>query len=117
MTGELGELATALIDFRDRRDWARFHTARNLCASVAVEAAELLELTQWKSDEDFAAWARDNKSIVAAECADVLSYLILLAGALDIDLADAVRAKMAVNEGRFPAPLPPASVSGPVARD
>ena len=91
-----------LIDFRDRRDWRQFHTARHLCAGVAIEAAELLELSQWKSDQEFGDWARENSAIVGAECADVLSYLILLADVLGIDLAAALRAKVAVNEGRFP---------------
>ncbi len=102
MPGEIAELARLLTDFRDRRDWARVHSSRALCASVAIEAAELLELTQWQSDETFEAWAAGHKSVIAAECADVLSYLILLAEHLDIDLADALRAKIALNEDRFP---------------
>ena len=99
---ELAELRAALHEFRDRRDWARLHTPRHLAASVAIEAAELLELTQWRTDDEFAHWAAAHRAVVAAECADVLSYLILLAGSLDIDLADAVRAKMRTNEARFP---------------
>ena len=107
MPGELAELRSALLDFRDRRDWRRHHTARNLCVSVAVEAAELLELTQWRTEEEFAAWAVEQRAVIGAECADVLSYLILLADALGIDLADALRAKMRLNEDRFPAPVRP----------
>ena len=102
MAGELADLRRALLEFRDRRDWRRFHSARNLATSIAIEAAELLELCQWKSDTEFDDWARDNRAVVAAECADVLSYLVLLADALDIDLIDATRAKIALNERRFP---------------
>ena len=106
MPGEFAQLRQALLDFRDRRDWQRFHTPRALCASVSIEAAELLELTQWKTDDAFAAWARENRDVVAAECADVLCYLVLLADALDIDLPKAAAAKIAVNEVRFPPPPP-----------
>lgn len=102
MSGEFAALQQALLEFRGRRDWERFHTPRQLCASVAIEAAELLELTQWKTEDEFSAWASANRDVVAAECADVLSYLILLAHALQIDLGDALRTKMAVNEERFP---------------
>jgi NTP pyrophosphatase (non-canonical NTP hydrolase) len=102
LSGDLAALERSLLEFRDRRDWKRFHTPRQLCASVAIEAAELLELTQWKTDDEFAAWAAANRALVAAECADVLSYLILLASTLEIDLGEAIRAKMAVNETRFP---------------
>jgi NTP pyrophosphatase (non-canonical NTP hydrolase) len=40
---------------------------------------------------------------VESELADVLQYLIRLADVLGVDLAAAVRAKMKVNETRFPA--------------
>lgn len=99
---ELESLRAALLAFRDRRDWQRFHTPRHLASSVAIEAAELLELTQWRTDEEFAAWAASHRAAVAGECADVLSYLILFADSVGIDLAEAVRAKIGVNETRFP---------------
>ncbi len=96
------ELRAALLAFRDRRRWRRFHTPRHLATSVAIEAAELLELTQWRSDEEFAAWAAAHRDEVKGECADILSYLILFADSLGIDLAAALRTKMLANETRFP---------------
>ena len=48
----LPELTQALLQFRDERNWAQFHTLRNLIVSLNLEAAELLELTQWKSEEE-----------------------------------------------------------------
>lgn len=109
---ELGELRAALLAFRDRRDWQRFHTPRHLAASVAIEAAELLELTQWRDDAEFAAWARAHRADVEGECADILSYLILFADSLGIDLAQAVRTKMRANETRFP-PLDEGGIATP----
>ena len=35
----------ALRQFRDERNWAQFHTLRNLIVSLNLEASELLELT------------------------------------------------------------------------
>ena len=99
---ELGDIREALLAFRDRRGWERFHTPRALAVSVAIEAAELLELTQWRSDDEFAAWASAHREEVASECADILSYLVLFADSLHIGLAAAVHAKIATNEGRFP---------------
>src|SRR5262249_53240256 len=50
---------------------------------------------------------------VESELADVLQYLIRLADVLGVDLAEAVRKKVRLNEERFPiSPLPP-----PVADD
>ncbi len=99
---DLDTLRAALLAFRDRRAWRRFHTPRHLATSVAIEAAELLELTQWLRDEEFADWAASHRDEVAGECADILSYLILFADSLGIDLAEAVRTKMRANETRFP---------------
>jgi NTP pyrophosphatase (non-canonical NTP hydrolase) len=41
-------------------------------------------------------------SAVESELADVLQYLIRLADVLGIDLAEAVRKKVGLNETRFP---------------
>ena len=46
------ELRAALLRFRDERDWQQFHTLRNLIVSLNLEAGELLELTQWRGDEE-----------------------------------------------------------------
>ena len=48
-------LTAALLEFRDARDWRQFHSLRNLITSLNLEAAELLELTQWKSDAEIEA--------------------------------------------------------------
>lgn len=100
------ELLRCLADFRDRRDWAKFHTPRNLAMSLSIECAELLELFQWKSDEDVSAEAATPafRAKAADEIADVLIYLTLLAGSLDIDPLEAAFAKVERNEERFPTP-------------
>jgi F0F1-type ATP synthase alpha subunit len=48
----LDELTQLLIQFRDARDWRQFHSLKNLMVSLSLEASELLELVQWKSDEE-----------------------------------------------------------------
>jgi hypothetical protein len=37
----LADLMAAVAAFRDARDWAQFHTPKNLAAATAIEAAEL----------------------------------------------------------------------------
>ena len=100
----LAALTDALLKFRDERDWAQFHTLRNLIVSLNLEAAELLELTQWKSDDEMAALA-DSASAREAlrdECADVLLYLLLIADKAGIDLIDAARRKLEKNAEKYP---------------
>lgn len=97
-------LREALLRFRDERDWAQFHSLRNLIVSLNLEASELLELTQWKRDEEMAALMQDPaaREALADECADVFLYLLLVADAAGIDLLDAARAKLAKNAEKYP---------------
>ena len=100
----LQSLAQALLQFRDARNWAQFHTLRNLIVSLNLEAAELLELTQWKSDEEMVALSSrpDTQEALRDECADVLLYLLLIAEKAGIDLEEAAHAKLAKNAAKYP---------------
>ena len=102
---ELETLTRALVTFRDERDWAQFHTLRNLIVSLNLEAAELLELTQWKSDEEAARLPEDADGMEALqdECADVLLYLLLIAEKGGFDLLRAAAAKLEKNARKYPA--------------
>ena len=44
----MDELLQALLKFRNERDWAQFHNAKDLALALNVEAGELLELYLWK---------------------------------------------------------------------
>lgn len=101
---ELDALQQALLAFRDERDWRQFHTLRSLIVSLNLEAAELLELTQWKLDPEIEALPGDPAGAEALrdECADILLYLLLLADAAGIDLAGAARAKLLKNAEKYP---------------
>lgn len=100
----LEQLTKRLIEFRDERDWRQFHSLKNLILSVPLEAAELLEITQWKSDDDVEAGARDSatRQQLAEECADVFLYLLLIAERAGFDLAEAAAAKIEKNARKYP---------------
>jgi NTP pyrophosphatase (non-canonical NTP hydrolase) len=104
MAADLDELQRLVSAFRDARDWAQFHSLRNLIVSLNLEAGELLELTQWKSDEEIEALPGDlhAREALEDECADVLLYLLLIADRSGIDLAAAARAKLVKNEAKYP---------------
>ena len=100
----LEELTSRLLEFRDLRDWRQFHTLKNLILSLNLEASELLELTQWKSDSHFESEAREEtmRRRLAEECADILLYLLLIAERAGIDLQAAAAEKIAANELKYP---------------
>lgn len=102
--GDLKALTVALLEFRDARDWRQFHSLRNLITSLNLEAAELLELTQWKSDAEIDALPADAKAAEALrdECADILLYLLLVADTAGIDLVEAAHAKLVKNAEKYP---------------
>jgi NTP pyrophosphatase (non-canonical NTP hydrolase) len=99
---DLADLRARLRRFAEARDWAPFHTPKNLAAALAVEAAELLEHFQWLTPEASARLPRATRAEVAAEIADVLLYLIRLADVLDIDLVPAARRKLRINARKYP---------------
>jgi dCTP diphosphatase len=101
----LADLRRRIAEFVAARDWEQFHTPKNLSASIAIEAAELLEHFQWLTDEQAAAAMQDEEKLaaVADEMADVVIYALSLANALDVDVSEAVLDKLERNERRFPA--------------
>lgn len=100
----LRELTEEILKFRDARNWGQFHDLRQLIVSLNLEAAELLELTQWKSDAEIAALPADavGREALSDECADVLLYLLLLAERAGIDLETAARDKLRKNAKKYP---------------
>ena len=104
MAGQLDQLTRLVTAFRDARDWAQFHSLRNLIVSLNLEAGELLELTQWKSDAEVADLPNElhAREALEDECADVLLYLLLIADRAGIDLEAATLAKLAKNEAKYP---------------
>lgn len=95
------DILKKLNDFRDERDWGKFHTPRNLASSISIEAAEVLEKFQWKLDGD--KLTAQEIGELKEELADVFIYTIQLAGLLNIDLEQATLDKMVKNAQKYPA--------------
>ena len=101
---EFEALTEDMLAFRDARNWRQFHTLKNLIVSLNLEAAELLELTQWKSDDEVESLVGDAAAHEALrdECADILLYLLLIAHTAGIDLPEAARRKLVKNAEKYP---------------
>ena len=95
-------LLEALLQFRRERDWEQFHSARNLAASISVEAAELLESFIWASDEQVQEIVRSHHAEITDEIADIAILLTYLAHDLSIDIDAAVMKKIQVNAIKYP---------------
>ena len=100
----VADLQTAVARFVDERDWQVYHTPKSLSMSIAIEAAELMEHFQWHGNDASRQVAQqdDMHEAVAGELADVLIYCLAFANAAGIDVGQAVLAKLAANQQRFP---------------
>jgi len=96
------ELTQLMLRFRDERQWAQFHNPKDVALSLTLEAAELLELMQWKSGPELLAHLRENKTLLADELADVLGWVLVLAHDQGIDLGTAVKEKLIKNAVKYP---------------
>ncbi|MBE7532047.1 MAG: nucleotide pyrophosphohydrolase [Ardenticatenaceae bacterium] len=100
---ELRDLETLMHQFVGSKGWyepdsPKPQTARNLAASLAIEAAEVLEHFQWREEAS-------HPEALAGELADVALYLLQLASVTSIDLQQAILDKLAHNQTRdWPVP-------------
>ncbi len=100
----LAELLEIVREFVKERDWDQYNLPLNLAVSTSIEAGELLELFQWKTNEDVAEALKDEefREELASEIADVLVYLLRVADTCGIDPAKAVVEKMKRNRKKYP---------------
>ena len=103
MADSIAELTAEIRVFRDARDWMQFHAPKELAVAIAAEAGELLQHFVWQTPAQSEARARERRDAIAGELADVGILLFELTDNLGISLTDAIRAKLAVNEVRYPA--------------
>jgi NTP pyrophosphatase (non-canonical NTP hydrolase) len=91
--------------FVSKREWKQFHTPKNLAEAINIEASELLECFLWHDNLEASELQDEERlrSDVEEELADIVIYCMGMATRLDIDLLDAVEAKLDDNEQRFDA--------------
>lgn len=100
----IDEIKNRLAGFARERDWEQFHSPKNLSMALAVEAAELLEIFQWLTEEQ-SIRIRDNEkemALISEEIADIFIYLVRLADKVGVDIEQAVMKKIELNELKYP---------------
>jgi len=104
MNDSIVSLTQRLMQFRDNRDWRKFHNLKDLIQSVGIEAGELMELTQWKTtqDVDDAIADPDFRVRLGEELSDVFLYVLLVAERAGLDLAEEAHRKIDLNDTKYP---------------
>lgn len=89
------EIIKRINKFTSDRDWEQFHTGVHLAKALIIEAAELLELYQWK-DEVI------DIDKLKEELADVFVYSIMISEKYGFDINEIINSKMQKNEEKYP---------------
>jgi NTP pyrophosphatase (non-canonical NTP hydrolase) len=85
------------------RDWAKFHSPRDLAVGISVEAGELLEHFQWTQDAGESTLTEPKvRRAVAEEIADVAMYCFLLCDRLGLSLPEIIDEKLEINRRKYP---------------
>lgn len=103
-TTNIAKLKKLMEDFVQERDWEQFHNPKDLSISLAIEAAELMEIFQWKENKPPSEVKKEAKTMekIREELADVIIYSLAIANRLDIDVASAVQEKIEKNKKKYP---------------
>jgi NTP pyrophosphatase (non-canonical NTP hydrolase) len=96
------DLTARIIAFRDARDWKQFHNPKDLALSLVLEATEVMEHFQWKSQKEMDKYIIDSKDEIGEELADVLYWVLLMSKDLNIDIVKALENKIKKNEAKYP---------------
>lgn len=101
---DIKELQERVINFRDQRDWGRYHNPKDLAISLSLEAAELLEVFQWKNSDQVEAIKSDpnERARVKEELGDILIYALTMAHEFGFDPAEIILEKVRINEKKYP---------------
>ena len=98
-------LKKSIEEFANDRDWEQFHTPKNLACALSVESAELLEIFQWMSEEEQKNISDEKKEAISEELSDILTYVVRLAGVMNINLSNSIEKKVKKNAKKYPAEL------------
>lgn len=96
-----------ISDFCEARDWDQFHDAKELAIGLVTESSELLDLFRFKSVAEVEALFDEPQSRekIEDEVADVLFFLLRMAGRYEIDLREALEMKIQKNAAKYPVEL------------
>ncbi len=101
----MNEIIPELRQHLEERDWDKVPIS-NLAKSISIEAAELLELFQWKEMNAEQVLADPEKlDDLKKELADVLIYCLEIALQLNLDPVAIVRAKLEIAAKKYPVEL------------
>jgi NTP pyrophosphatase (non-canonical NTP hydrolase) len=96
------QLDSVIKNFVAQREWSQFHSPKNLSMALCGEAAEIIEIFQWLTEEQSYNLDESKKEQLKQEIGDVMIYLVNLASKFGFDPIEAGLYKMKLNAGKYP---------------
>lgn len=96
-------LQKQVAKFVEERSWQSAHNPKNLAMSIAIESAELMEIFQWKSNDE-SADISDLGTLehIGEEIADVMIYCLSMANQFDMNVCEIIKDKLKKNALKYP---------------
>jgi len=93
-------LQKILSEFACKRNWEQFHNLKNLAISINIESSELLEIFQWKKDDEIKLDIKNKqiKEKISDEVADIMLYLLRFSDLAKIDIEKSCLEKIKKNK-------------------
>lgn len=101
---DIDELKHRLKKFAQDRDWEQFHSPKNLCMALGVEASELMEIFQWLTLEQSKRESLNEETMlhIEEEIADIILYSLRISDILGINISEALNSKIEKNAEKYP---------------
>lgn len=98
------ELKDKVGEFIHERNWEKYHNPKDIAESICIEAAELLEIFQWRTVEEVLKWREDQLKTrkIAEEIADIVIYVLSMANTMGVDVTNAILSKLLMNREKYP---------------
>jgi dCTP diphosphatase len=100
---DMAKLITMIAEFNKARDWDKFHSPKNLAESLSIEAAELMEIFQWMSEDGSFILDSTKAAHLKEEVGDIMIYLTNISNKFGFDPITAAKEKIEINEKKYPA--------------
>lgn len=99
---QIQEIIERLLEFRKARDWEQFHNPKDLATSLTLEAAEVLEHFQWRSEQEIREYIKSHREELGEELADVFNWILLMSHDFGVDIIEASKKKIEINDKKYP---------------
>ncbi|MDO4710586.1 MAG: nucleotide pyrophosphohydrolase [Peptostreptococcaceae bacterium] len=98
----LDELQKIVKEFISERNWEKAHGPKNLAMSIAIEAAELMEIFQWQDNGDYIRVDDQVLEHIGEEISDVMIYCISMANFYNLNIGEIICDKFRKNAKKYP---------------